>query len=247
MAVCARYSRLFRQGPERLLKVSRRAACIHDASHGPIAVGSNIRARARSRWLATVVILVASLLALGLITSPADAGLVQPNYNTNPVYLSGRVTLPNGTPLAGAYVAVRAETPGPAWMADGGTGSWLLGATYTDSQGQWSFVPEWPSTQANINPDGSITVDAEVTSADGTWEKPFNFDIIPPTATDDHPRIPSMSDGDTLVGLPGSSVISVSLGLTGVVQSAPIAPNPIPLWKLTTRPLLKRTRSHQPM
>ncbi|MGC4112494.1 MAG: hypothetical protein QM747_19145 [Nocardioides sp.] len=114
----------------------------------------------------------------------------------------------------------------------GGTGTdgYLVGTAVTDSDGGWRVVgPSWPSAADRplVNPDGTITLQAEATSADGSWDRVFDFDVRAPTVPGDAVTVPNPDDFDELRGLPGGPVAGIDLGFAGATPVEAPTPNPL--------------------
>jgi hypothetical protein len=175
----------------------------------------------RRRRIAAVSACVLIASVGGEVASPAVAATIPPP-------LTGRVLLPDGSPLAGARVTLQAEVAQQIAGGDG-TDGFLVGTAVTDATGAWSVVPLWPGPldDAVRNPDGSITVHAEASSADGTWDKMFDLDVDEPTTAAESAIVPDPSDSDIVSGDPGGPVTGVTLSLVGVTPSIDMTPNPL--------------------
>jgi hypothetical protein len=171
------------------------------------------------RRLAAIAACVLTASSVVAIVSPADAATLPPP-------LTGTVLLPDGSPAAGARVVLQAEVAQGIPGGDGTDGV-LIGTAVTSDSGLWSVIPTWPTTLdfPVFNPDGSITIDAQATSADGTWAKLFNFDVLEPTKPALSATVPDLSDSDIVSGSPGGDVTGVSLSFAGVTQATPTTPN----------------------
>jgi hypothetical protein len=142
-----------------------------------------------------------------------------------PAPLTGRVLLPDGSPAAGARITLEAEVD---QQIAGGTRTdgFLVGTDVTDASGHWRIVPTWPGTSASPvkNPDGSIMIDAQATSADGRWAKLFNFNMIEPTDPSGSAVVPEVFDSGIVSRAPRGQVASVNLSFSGVTESASDTP-----------------------
>jgi hypothetical protein len=175
----------------------------------------------RRRGAALISACALAISLAGVVRSPADAA-------TLPAPLTGQVLLPDGSPAVGATVTLNAETnqgiPGGE-----GTDGFLVGTGVTDASGNWRILPLWPSELDDpvYNPDGSVFIDAQAVSADGTWSKLFNFNIMEPAEPGLSATVPEDPDSDYVSGSAGGDVTGVNLSFAGVTETAPETPNPL--------------------
>jgi hypothetical protein len=174
----------------------------------------------RPRRVALVSAGAVSVALTGALQSPVDAATLPPP-------LTGTVLMPDGTPVAGAKVTLVAEVAQNISGGDG-TDGFLVGTALTSSSGAWGALPTWPDSYDNpvINPDGTITIDAEAISADGSWDKLFNFNVRMPPNPSLSATVPDIVDSDVVSGTPGGPVAGVTLSFGGVTSAAPAVPNP---------------------
>jgi hypothetical protein len=138
-------------------------------------------------------------------------------------FIGGYVNDPDGHHLARAQIRLWIEEQATGQPAEGTVGT-LIGPLETTSTGAWAIALSGTYPDAIRNPDGSITVDGEVTSADGTYDKLFNFNVV--LADHGEPAVMSESTDEDQLGVgPGAPATGIELTMSGVDPTPAAVPN----------------------